>query len=109
VCLSQGDKGDEFFVISEGQVSIRKDGQVVNTLEAGAFFGERSLIRDDVRAADVIVRPIPAPLKRASRVWPPISHRRAPRSGSRYVRWPALSAGAGPRCARRRRWAPSSA
>jgi signal-transduction protein with cAMP-binding, CBS, and nucleotidyltransferase domain len=51
----QGEKGDEFFIISEGQVTIRKDGNVVNTLDAGAFFGERSLIRDDVRAADVVV------------------------------------------------------
>jgi CRP-like cAMP-binding protein len=51
---SQGESGDAFYIISDGTVSVMKDGRLVNRLGPGHFFGERALIKDESRAADVI-------------------------------------------------------
>ncbi len=51
--IRQGEIGQEFFMIGQGQVEIVIDGQWVNTLGAGSFFGEVSLIRDQPRNATV--------------------------------------------------------
>lgn len=52
--ITQGEQGHEFFIISEGRVAIKVDGKLVNRLSPGAFFGERALMKDELRAADVI-------------------------------------------------------
>jgi putative ABC transport system ATP-binding protein len=51
--VSQGEMGDEFFVIGKGAVDIEVDDKKVNTLEEGAFFGEVSLIKEQPRNATV--------------------------------------------------------
>jgi putative ABC transport system ATP-binding protein len=51
--IRQGDVGDLFYVIGSGQVAIEMDGQQVNRLGPGAFFGEVALIRDQPRNATV--------------------------------------------------------
>ncbi|KAL1521216.1 hypothetical protein AB1Y20_022765 [Prymnesium parvum] len=45
--ITQGDKGSTFYVIKGGKVEVSKNGEVVTTLEAGAFFGESSLLTDE--------------------------------------------------------------
>ena len=57
--IKQGDTGEEFFVLYEGTVRITKltdEGTEVELikLHKGDVFGERALLRDDVRAANVI-------------------------------------------------------
>ncbi len=54
----QGDRGHELFLIAHGTVAIRVevDGVVhqLATLEAGSFFGERSLITGEARTATTV-------------------------------------------------------
>jgi CRP-like cAMP-binding protein len=50
--IVQGDVGDSFYVILEGQVHCisESSGQVVMELGRGDYFGERALLKDDPRA-----------------------------------------------------------
>ncbi len=54
--IRQGAIGDEFFVIGKGVVDVIVDGETVNTLVDGAFFGEVSLIKEQPRNATVIAK-----------------------------------------------------
>ncbi|KAK9909485.1 hypothetical protein WJX75_003002 [Coccomyxa subellipsoidea] len=53
----QGEKGDRFYIVQEGAVTVSKttagERTVLAKLTEGSYFGERALIKDDVRAADV--------------------------------------------------------
>ena len=50
---SEGEEGDKFYVISEGQASVIKDDTVVSGLDAGSHFGEQALLNDPVRNATI--------------------------------------------------------
>ena len=51
--IRQGEMGSEFFVVNQGQVDIVVDGDVVNVLGEGAYFGEVSLLKEQPRNATV--------------------------------------------------------
>ena len=57
VIFQQGDEGDKFYLIREGQVEILIDGpeglNLIRTLEKGDIFGETSLIKKQPRSATV--------------------------------------------------------
>ena len=55
VCL-QGDRGDEFFVILEGEVEVAVNGHSVGTLDAGQGFGDRALstTKASLRTASIV-------------------------------------------------------
>jgi putative ABC transport system ATP-binding protein len=58
VLIRQGDIGDQFFLLREGEVDVLiRDGgseKAVAILGAGKYFGERALITGEVRNATVI-------------------------------------------------------
>jgi CRP-like cAMP-binding protein len=60
VIVRQGEPGDSFFVIAEGEVQIERsaadDGepQVIAMLGAGDYFGELALLNDEPRNASVV-------------------------------------------------------
>lgn len=51
--IVQGEVGKEFFVLSRGEVEILIDGNRVNTLSEGSFFGEVALLKEQTRNATV--------------------------------------------------------
>jgi putative ABC transport system ATP-binding protein len=60
VIIRQGEAGDRFFLISEGEVEVIRredgaaDGRPVARLSAGGFFGEHALLTDEPRNATVV-------------------------------------------------------
>lgn len=53
VIINQGEEGDRFYLVEEGQLSATKNGSEVMSYKRGDYFGELSLIQNDVRAATV--------------------------------------------------------
>jgi cAMP-dependent protein kinase regulator len=61
VVIRQGDRGESFFIIADGDVLIKRDvtedgGTTLAHLHRGAVFGEIALISDEPRHASVIAR-----------------------------------------------------
>ena len=52
----QGDPGDSFFVIVDGEADVIGDGETVRTIGPGAGVGEIALLRDIPRTATVRAR-----------------------------------------------------
>jgi len=53
--VKQGDLGDTFYIVRKGTGVVTKDDKEVLRIGPGDFFGERALIKNDVRAATVTV------------------------------------------------------
>ncbi|MEO8252537.1 MAG: cyclic nucleotide-binding domain-containing protein [Chloroflexota bacterium] len=51
VLIRQGDTGDELMIVVSGQVGVERDGQRINQLGPGDFFGEIALIERGPRTA----------------------------------------------------------
>jgi putative ABC transport system ATP-binding protein len=54
VVISQGEEGDELFLISEGEVEVERQGHEIARLGPSEFFGELSLITGEPRNATVV-------------------------------------------------------
>ena len=69
--LRQGFSGGGFFVILDGEVTVRVDGEDVASLSKGDFFGEISLLLGDDPIADVVTATPVQALQLAGRDLPP--------------------------------------
>ncbi|HEU4889793.1 MAG TPA: mechanosensitive ion channel family protein [Thermoanaerobaculia bacterium] len=52
--LTHGAQGDSMFIVHDGSVSVRVDGEEVARLGPGDFFGEMALLTGERRTADVV-------------------------------------------------------
>lgn len=59
VLAREGEIGQEFFVIVEGEVSVTRDGEQLRTLGAGDFFGEVALIWESPRRTATVTATSP--------------------------------------------------
>jgi CRP-like cAMP-binding protein len=54
--VTQGTKGDSFYIIVQGTVQVVKNGVPIKRYLAGDYFGEMAILLDQPRSADVIAK-----------------------------------------------------
>lgn len=52
--ISQGQSGQEFYIVAQGNVQVQRDQRTIATLEMGQFFGEMAILENQPRNADVV-------------------------------------------------------
>jgi CRP-like cAMP-binding protein/glyoxylase-like metal-dependent hydrolase (beta-lactamase superfamily II) len=54
--VTQGMRGDSFYIIVNGTVQIVKDGVAIKRYRAGDYFGEMAILLDQPRSADAVAK-----------------------------------------------------
>jgi CRP/FNR family transcriptional regulator, cyclic AMP receptor protein len=54
VIFAEGQAGDFMFAVLDGEISIQKNGKVLETVRSGGVFGEMALIDEQPRSASAV-------------------------------------------------------
>ena len=57
VIITKGETGDCFYMVRAGEAEVSDGGRELARIGAGGSFGERALLRDEVRAAHITAAP----------------------------------------------------
>jgi CRP-like cAMP-binding protein len=52
--VKEGEPGDALFIILEGDAVVQRDGEVLNRVGPGAYFGELAILDGEPRSATVV-------------------------------------------------------
>ena len=52
--ITEGDEGQEFFIVKKGSIDIIKQNVKIRTLSEHAYFGERSVLSNETRSASAV-------------------------------------------------------
>ena len=52
--ITEGEEGNAFYILEEGEASAMKSGEKVFSYQSGGFFGELALLKNEPRAATVV-------------------------------------------------------
>jgi len=52
--ISQSTSADKLYIIESGEVSVRRNGQEINTLSAGDVMGEKAILGHTLRTASLV-------------------------------------------------------
>lgn len=56
IIVKQGDPGDKFYIVEEGNCVAEKSGAEVMQYQSGDYFGELALLKNEPRAANIIAK-----------------------------------------------------
>jgi CRP-like cAMP-binding protein len=56
VIFNVGDPAENMFIVVKGQADVSYNGQIIETVEEGGFFGELALVDSRPRSATVVAR-----------------------------------------------------
>lgn len=56
VIFNEGDPADQMYVVLDGEVELRRDGRLLNTIGPGSLLGELALIHKRPRSATAVAR-----------------------------------------------------
>jgi len=54
--ITEGDAGNVFYIVEEGEIDVSREGEFIRTMQKGAYFGEQALLNNEPRTATCVAK-----------------------------------------------------